>query len=74
MACARRYGTDPPEPFSMEQREVWISEQKYPVLCIAGTEAFSENADWIIREYMQIRHPHRIALATTQISSTILWG
>lgn len=54
LTCARSYDTDISPQACMAQHERWAAELPCTVLRADGTNPISENADWIVEQYLQI--------------------
>lgn len=54
LACAKSYDQDISPQMCIVQHEQWVKELPCPVLSADGTKPISENADWIIEQYLQI--------------------
>lgn len=54
LACARNYDMNIPLQACIVQHEQWVSELPCPVLRVDGMKAISENAEWILKKYLEM--------------------
>lgn len=55
LSCARSYDGDISPQACIVQHEQWVTELPCPVLRVDGTKDISENAEWVITQYLSLK-------------------